>query len=232
MINKAMILAAGFGKRISPLTLSNPKPLLKIGQETLLSNTIKFLELAGIKHLVINVHYLGEKIIDYIKKNKFKVNIEVVEEKEKILDTGGGVLNVIKYFSDKPFIIINPDTIWNHDYLKDLKLMEKKFIENKKNKCSLMLVNKNKSFDKNINGDFNLKNDLINRKNNDDLKYIFSGLQIITPEAFSDIDSEVFSMNKIWDKLIKKNELYGVESNINFLHVSTLDIYKKLLKII
>ena len=111
MIKKAMILAAGFGKRIQPLTLSCPKPLLKINEETLLSNTIRFLELFGIKEVVINVHHLREQIIDYVSKKNFNLKINIIEEKEKILDTGGGVLNAIQHFSNNPFLIINPDTI-------------------------------------------------------------------------------------------------------------------------
>ena len=230
MIKKAMILAAGFGKRIHPLTLKSPKPLLKIGNETLLSNTLKFLELFGIKQVVINVHYLGEQIVNYINKNKFNLTISMVKEKDKILDTGGGVLNAIGYFLSDPFLIINPDTIWNSYYLKELKLMEKLFFENKKKKCSLLVVNKKKSFDQSFSGDFNLENNLISRKDGDNLNYIYTGLQIIKPEVFSDLDVRVFSMNRIWNKLIEINELYGIESNIDFLHVSTLDVYKNLLK--
>jgi len=230
MIKKAMILAAGFGKRIHPLTLKCPKPLLKIGNETLLSNTLKFLELFGITQAVINVHYLGEQIVDYINRNQFNLSINVVKEKDKILNTGGGVLNAIQYFSHEPFLIINPDTIWNSHYLKELKLMEKSFFENKKGKCSLLIVNKEKSFDQSFKGDFNLKNNLINRKGRNDLNSIYTGLQIIKPEVFNGLSEEVFSINRIWDKLIQRNELYGKESNINFLHVSTLDIYKRLLK--
>ena len=230
MINKAMILAAGFGKRVHPLTLKCPKPLLKIGNETLLSNALKFLELFGIKQAVINVHYLEEQIVDYIGRNKFDLTVTIVKEKDKILDTGGGVLNAIQHFSNLPFLIINPDTIWNLHYLKELKLMEKSFFENKKNKCSLLVVNKKKSFDQSFKGDFNLENNLISRKNRDDLNYIYTGLQIIKPEVFSDLDARVFSINRIWDKLIETNELHGIESNIDFLHVSTLDIYKSLLE--
>ena len=230
MIKKAMILAAGFGKRVHPLTFKSPKPLLKIGNETLLSNTIKFLELFGIKQSIINVHYLGEQIVDYINKNQFNLTINIVREKDKILDTGGGVLNAMQYFSNEPFLIINPDTIWNSHYLKELKLMEKSFFENKKNKCSLLVVNKEKSFDKSFKGDFNLKNNLISRKDTDDLNCIYTGLQIIKSEAFSGLDVEVFSINKIWDILIETNELHGIESHIDFLHVSTLDVYKNLLK--
>ena len=139
MIKKAMILAAGFGKRIYPLTFKSPKPLLKIGNETLLSNTIKFLELFGIKQSIINVHYLGEQIVDYINKNQFNLTINIVKEKDKILDTGGGVLNAIQYFSNEPFLVINPDTIWNSHYLKELKLMEKSFFENKKKNVHFLL---------------------------------------------------------------------------------------------
>jgi len=230
MIKKAMILGAGFGKRIQPLTLKNPKPLLKIGNETLLSNTLKFLEAHEIKEVVINVHYLSEQIINYIKNKKFNLNIKIVKEEDKILDTGGGVLNAIQYFSGLPFLIINPDTIWNSTYLKEIKLMEKSFFENKKSKCSLLVVNKNESFDQSLEGDFNLKNNLINRKDKRDLDFIYTGLQIIKPEVFNGLSEKVFSINKIWDNLILSNELYGMESNIDFFHVSTLDIYKKLLE--
>ena len=230
MIKKAMILAAGFGKRIYPLTLKNPKPLLKIGNETLLSNALKFLELFGIKQAVINVHYLREQIVEYLDKSQFNLTINIVNEKDKILDTGGGVLNAIQHFSNEPFLIINPDTIWNSHYLEELKLMEKLFFENEKDKCLLLVVNKEKSFDQSYKGDFNLKNNLISRKDANDLKYIYTGLQIIDPGVFSGLDIKVFSINKIWDKLIVDNYLYGMESNIDFLHVSTLKIYKSLLE--
>ena len=230
MIQQAMILGAGFGKRLHPLTINQPKPLLKIGHDNLLSNTLKFLELYGIKQVVINVHYLKEQIIDYVKKNKFNLTIKIIEEKEKILNTGGGVLNAIHHFSNLPFLIVNPDTVWKSQYLKELQLMEKYFFENKKVKCSILVVNKKKSFDKSFKGDFNLRNNLIRRDKEDDLKYVYTGLQIIKPEVFLNLDSKVFSMNKIWNKLIETNELYGFESNNDFIHVSTLNIYKNLLK--
>ena len=226
MIKKAMILAAGFGKRLNPLTLSSPKPLLNIGKETLLSNTINFLEQFQIKQVIINVHYLGDQIIKYIKKKNFNLNITVINEKEKILDTGGGIFNALKYFNES-FLCINPDTIWNLNYIKELKKMENDFFLNRK-KCNLLVVDKIKSFDKNLKGDFNLQNGLITRKKDENLKFIYTGLQIINPEAFSNIDEKVFSINKVWNQLIKSNQLFGLESKIDFLHISTLNIYKKL----
>ena len=229
MIKKAMILAAGFGKRLNPLTINCPKPLLKIENQTLLSNTLKFLKLFGIKKVIINVHYLKNQIIDYVNKNNFDLDIILIEEKEKILDTGGGILNAIKYFSGTPFLVINPDTIWNHFYIKELKKLEEDFFLNKKNQCSLLVVNKDKSFDKSFKGDFNLENNLINRKK-DTLKYIYTGLQIIKPEVFDNLNSKVFSINNIWDNLISNNKLIGMESIIDFYHVSTLDVYNKIQK--
>jgi len=226
MIKKAMILAAGFGKRLNPLTLKCPKPLLKIGEETLLSNTINFLEKCQIKEVIINVHYLGDQIVEYINKKKFNLKITFVKEKEKILDTGGGILNALNNFNEN-FLCINPDTIWNDNYIKEFKKIENDFILNKK-KCLLLVVNKTKSFDRNLKGDFNLQNGLINRKKNEDLQYIYTGLQVINPNIFFNINDKVFSINKVWDNLIQNKQLYAFESSINFLHVSTLEVYKKL----
>ena len=229
-ITKAMILCAGFGKRLHPLTLSNPKPLLKIDGKTLLSNTLNVLEQFGIKQVVINVHYLGDQIIDYIKKNKFNMTITIESEKDKILDTGGGILNALQHFSNEPFMVINPDTIWNLNYLEELRMMEKEFFINKKNKCFLLVVNKNKSFDQSFKGDFSLENNLISRTNTDNLKYIYTGVQIIKPDVFDHLSLKVFSINKIWDELIQNKVLFGMESNINFFHVSNINIYKSLLE--
>jgi len=226
---KAMILSAGYGKRLLPLTSNCPKPLLKINNETLLSNTIKFLIQCGVKQVVINVHYLAEQISDYIKKNKFDLKITISEEKERILDTGGGILNTIKYFSNEPFLVINPDTIWSNDYVQEFQLMKKFFFE-KKQKCSLLIVNKKKSFDKKLKGDFNIKNNFLTKENKNNLEFIFTGLQIINPKVFSNPKDKIFSINKIWNKLIDNFELSGFESNLNFNHVSTTNIYKDLLQ--
>jgi hypothetical protein len=94
----------------------------------------------------------------------------------------------------------------------------------------LLVVDKTKSFDKKFKGDFNLKMNLINKKNEEDLKYIYTGFQIIDPETFLGVGKKVFPINIIWDNLIKKMALLGVKSSNNFFHVSTIDIYNSLLK--
>tara|TARA_Y100001970_G_scaffold293084_1_gene437642 strand:+ start:3396 stop:4091 length:696 start_codon:yes stop_codon:yes gene_type:complete len=225
---KAMILSAGYGKRLNPLTLKYPKPLLKIGNQTLLFNTIKFLEKYGVKEIVINVHFLGYQIIDYLDKKKFDLKIKIIEEKDKILDTGGGVLNAINYFSNNPFLIINPDTLWNKNYHDELKLVEKKMNEEKNCECAMLVVNKNKSFDINLKGDFNLIDDLINRNDKKNYQYIYTGLQVINPKVFANCKNKIFSINEIWNKLIEENKLFGIKSKNTFYHVSTLKIYENL----
>ncbi len=230
MIEKAMILAAGFGKRMQPLTFESPKPLLKAGNETLLSNTLNFLQKSNIKKVVINVHYLGEQIIEYISKKNFNLDIEILNEKDKILNTGGGILNAINYFSEQPFLVINPDTIWSTEYLSEFKLLEKIFLEGKK-KCALLVVKNKYSFDKSLKGDFNLKNNFLSRKDKNNLNYIYTGMQIIEPAVFNNLKPGAFSINKVWDKLIEKKQLFGVESNNSFLHATSLKVYNQLIKI-
>ena len=94
----------------------------------------------------------------------------------------------------------------------------------------MLIVDKAKSFDKEFKGDFNLKINLINKKNKNDLKYIYTGFQIIDPKTFLLNTKKIFPMNIVWDNLIKKMQLFGIKSSNNFFHISTLDIYKSLLK--
>ena len=222
-INTALILCAGYGKRLNPLTLNKPKPLLKVKDISLLENTINLINDFGIKNILINTFYLKEQIKEFINKKNFNCKINIIEDGNSILDTGGGILNLIKKSDDENFLVFNPDTIWNFRYLEELKLMEKLFFQNKK-KCVLLLVNKKKSFDQSFKGDFNLSGNLVERKASNNLDYIYTGLQIAEPGIFTEINEKVFSMNKMWDKLIKDNSLYAIESSIDFLHVSNLEI--------
>jgi len=225
-LKKAMILAAGFGKRLTPLTQHKPKALIKIGKKTLLENCILILEKFGINEIVINTHYLSNKIENYIRNKKFSANINVIKEQKIILDTGGGIFNATKRFDKDPFLVLNPDTIWNEKYIKEFELLEKIYFKN--NFTSLLLVNKNRSFDKNFKGDFNLneKNKISRNTSN---QMIYTGAQIINRRIFEKSDIEPFSMNKVWDKLIKTNSLVGCESQQQFLHVNTSEIYKKII---
>ena len=109
-IKKAIILCAGFGKRMRPLTKKIPKPLIKIKGVTLLEKSIQFLKSLGIKHIIINSHHLHKEIVKFTKRKKFKLKLNVVIEKDKILNTGGGILNASKKFKKRAFLVLKPDT--------------------------------------------------------------------------------------------------------------------------
>ena len=226
-IKKAIILGAGFGKRMHPITKKIPKPLVKIKGITLLENSIKFLNSLGIKYIVVNSHYLYREIIHFIKRKKFNSKIHVVVERKKILNPGGGILNASKKFRKQIFLVLNPDTIWRKEYKKEFIKLEKLYFKNKKS--TMLLVSKNKSYDQSFKGDFNLnsKNQILRQKNN---KLIFTGAQIIDRSVFKKRKIKPFSMNKVWDDLIKNKELFGIISKQKFFHVNSYKIYKKLNK--
>jgi MurNAc alpha-1-phosphate uridylyltransferase len=223
-IKYGMILAAGLGKRMQPLTLKTPKPLLEINNYTLLERAINLLISHGVQEISINVHYLPDQIKSFINRKKFKVKITISNEENLLLDTGGGVLKGTQNFGDNPFFVINPDTVWGKHYLAELKSLEVIYLKN--NKPTLLLVNKKLSIDPSFQGDFNLNNEKITKDSEN--QFIFTGLQIINRSVFTNEKSEVFSLNKVWDKLIKGKNLLGLESNQKFYHLNTSDMYRKI----
>ena len=223
-IKHGIILAAGLGKRMQPLTLKKPKPLLEIKGKTLLERAIELLINHGVEELSINIHHLGDQIEKYISKLKFKANIKISNEKQQLLDTGGGVKKGTQRFKDNPFFVINPDTLWTEKYLEEIRTLEKIYFK-EKTPC-LLLVNKELSIDKSFKGDFNLKNKIITKDEKN--QYIFTGLQIISRDNLDFISKKVFSMNEVWNNLIDKKNLYGIESNQKFYHLNSIKMYEKI----
>ena len=227
-INTALILCAGYGKRLNPITLKIPKPLIEINEITLLENSINFLEKLEIKNIKINTFYLHDKIKDFILTYKSNSKIEVLNDGDEILDTGGGILNLINRSDENDFIVLNPDTVWGDNYLKTtIKMMDYYFKKEIKN--LLMIVNKENSFDKRMKGDFSLKNNERLQKNKEN-NFIYTGLQIINESLFENEKVMPFSVTKIWDWAIKNKMLYGFESKEHFIHLTDLEIYNKLVK--
>ena len=162
-INTALILCAGYGKRLSPITLKIPKPLIEINEISLLENTINFLENLEIKNIKINTFYLHDQIQNFILNFKSNSNIEIFNDGNIILDTGGGILNLINTSDENDFIVLNPDTLWGDNYLEVTKNMTKYYFQ-KKIKNLLMIVHKENSFDERMKGDFSLNNDQLLKK--------------------------------------------------------------------
>ena len=226
-INTALILCAGYGKRLNPLTLETPKPLLKLNNISLLENTINFINYFGIKNILINTYYLKEQIEEFINKKNFNCKINLIEDGNSILDTGGGILNLIKKSENENFFVFNPDTIWSKQYISIIRKMEIFYFENKIQNI-LLVVNKSKSFDKNLKGDFNLESkNILNYK---EKNFIYTGCQIINKKVFSIINKKSFSIVEIWNKLVNENKLYGFESLNDFAHVTDIEIFEKLSK--
>ena len=181
-INTALILCAGYGERLKPLTLTDPKPLLKIDEITLLENCINLIQWLKIEKVIINTFYLKEKIENFINEKKFNLDIKIINDGKKILNTGGGILNMMNSSNESDFLTLNPDTIWNKSYVESIQSMEKFYFSNQI-KNILLLVNKNLSFDKKLKGDFNLLENVIKKDYQNDL--IYTGCQIINKDLFN-----------------------------------------------
>jgi MurNAc alpha-1-phosphate uridylyltransferase len=226
-INTALILCAGYGKRLNPLTLVEPKPLLKVNEITLLENCINLIKSLGIKKIILNTFYLKKKIASFVEIKKFDLDIKIIEDGKKILNTGGGILNMMNSSNDYDFLILNPDTVWNQGYVEIIKDMEDFYFTNQI-KNILLLVNKNLSFDKKLKGDFNLLKNIIKKDIQNDL--IYTGCQIINKDLLDSHFVSDFSISEVWNQLVSNNELYGYESIESFYHLTNLEVYKDLLK--
>ena len=223
-IRHGMILAAGLGKRMQPLTNKKPKPLLEIGGITLLERAINLLINHGVKEISVNIHHLGDQIEKYISNFKSEVKIKISNEKDSLLDTGGGVKKGTKDFKENPFFVINPDTLWSNKYSKEVQSLEKEYFINKR-PC-LLLVKKELSLDNSFKGDFNLNNNLISKDEHN--QFIFTGLQIIKNDHLLSFNKDIFSMNEVWAKLISEKNLGGLESNQKFYHLNTFEMFEKI----
>ncbi len=224
-INTALILCAGFGKRLNPITLNTPKPLLEIKDISMLERCINLIEKLGIQKIVINTFYLKDQFSEFLDNKNLSLDIKIIEDGEHILDTGGGVQNMIKDSIENDFLIFNPDTIWSDNYRDEILKMEEIYFS-KKVENILLLANKKLSFDKKLEGDFNLKNNLINKES--EKEFIYIGCQIINKKLFTRDKIENYSILEIWNNLLDQKKLYGYESQNDFYHLTDLDIFKKL----
>ena len=224
-----MILAAGFGKRMLPLTRDKPKPLIEINGLTLLGNSINFLTKLGCKEIIINTHYKHSQIQNLINTSYDNKNIKLVYE-EEILDTGGGVKNATSFFANDNILVINSDIYWQKKNLIDAKLVIKSYSKN--HNMHLLLSKKNKSYGlSKSTGDFIIKSGKVYRFNEGDEIIYYSGLQMLHPNHLKNFPNKKFSFNEVWDYLINQESLFGNIMDSDWYHVgdiSGLNIAKKL----
>ena len=224
-IETALILCAGLGKRLNPLTLKTPKPLLKLKDVTMLENCINTATKLGVKKIFLNTFHLKDQISSFLKDKKFLIDIQIIDDGKKILNTGGGILNMISNSQDNDYLIFNPDTLWSENYVNEIDKMQNFYFSNKLNNI-LLIVNKDLSFDKNLEGDFGFRDHLLMKDSNKNFIYI--GCQILNKKLFKGYNIENFSISEVWDELLKQNQLHGYESLNKFYHLTNLETFKKL----
>ena len=224
--NTAMILAAGLGKSLRPITENCPKPLIKVNQKALLGHAIDALINVGIKDIIVNTHYQPEQIKNYLASYYPKEKISITYEKE-LLDTGGGVKNAIKLFKEEFVLVINSDIFWNFENYPDLKKLLRS--DTKNLKCNMLLSNLNSAYGiLNRKGDFKFINNHLERNNDEEKGFYFSGAQLINVSIFKSFSNNKFSFNEIWDFLIKDKLLKGIVMNSRFLHLGEFEGFKYL----
>ena len=225
-INTAIILCGGFGKRLNPITLKTPKPLIELKNITMLENCINTIIDLKIKKVLINIFHLGEQISNFIKEKKFPIDIEIIKDGDKILNTGGGILNMMNCSQDENFLIFNPDTLWKKNYVSEIDKMESYYFQNNLDNI-LLVVNKRLSFDQKLKGDFNMIDNILKKKDGDK-NFIYIGCQILNKNLFRQYKVESFPINEIWDSLLIQEKLNGLESLNKFYHLTNLETFKKL----
>ncbi len=222
----AMVLAAGFGTRMRPLTLTKPKPLQSVGGKTMLDHALDRLVEAGIARAVINTHYLADQIAAHVK-TRHDIDILISYEPE-ILDTGGGIVRALPHFDGKPFFALNADLPWTDSDAPALARLREAWNPEIMDALLLMMpTRKARGFlDK---GDFNLgpEGHLARHGVLPPRSHVWIGVQILKPELYENPAAPVFSNNLVWDSLEARARLYGLEHHGSCYHVGTPEDLEK-----
>ena len=216
-----MVLAAGLGTRMQPMTLTKPKPLQTVGGKTMLDHALDKLVGAGIRRAVVNTHYLAEQIEERLRS---RADIEIIISREKqLLDTGGGITNVLPLFEEKPFFALNADLPWMDGTTPSMARMRNFWDADKMDALLLLMrTDEARGFDP-TRGDFAMETDgRVWRKNLPSPRpFVWISAQILKPELFTAPPAPVFSNNYVWDLAETKNRLYGLEHDGACYHVGT-----------
>jgi MurNAc alpha-1-phosphate uridylyltransferase len=220
-INQAMILAAGLGTRMGPLTNDKPKPLIELHGRTLLDHVIDRLVRGGVNFLVVNVHYKAEMMKAHLAGRK-DVSIQICDETDNILDTGGAIANALPLFRGEPFFTQNSDSLWIDGMGQALARMQERW-DAEKMDALMLLAPCTTSIGYEGGGDFEM--DTGGRlKRRTEMKlapFVWTGLQIVHPRLFDSSPSGRFSINPLWDKAIENERLFGIRLDGVWIHVGT-----------
>jgi len=216
----AMVLAAGKGTRMRPLTDHFPKPLAEICGHTLLDGILDHLDRAGVSKVVVNAHYLGEQIVDHMAARKTPVS-EVIFEPE-LLETGGGVANALPRLGRDPFYVVNGDVLWLDGRESALKRLAGAW-DGAKMDGLLLLQPVARAMCYDGAGDFMMDPlGLLRRRGQKEVApYVFAGAQLLHPRLFEAVPQGPFSLNLIYDRALESGRLYGIAHDGEWFHIST-----------
>ncbi|ATI80069.1 nucleotidyltransferase family protein [Sphingobium yanoikuyae] len=209
MINTAMLMAAGLGKRMRPLTATRPKPLVKVAGKALMDHALDRLAAGGIKTVVVNVHYLADTVEAHLRTRK-DMDFRISDERAKLLETGGGLIHARPLLGDKPFICANSDNLWIDGPAETLGMMQRLW-DPERMDALLLLVPLARANCHSGPGDFHMDANgrLARRKTAHVAPFVFTGVQILSPRLLVDPPADVFSTNIFWNRAIAAGRLYG-----------------------
>ncbi len=220
---KAMVLAAGFGTRMRPLTERMPKPLVPVAGRALLDHVLDKLAEAGVADAVVNVHYLPDQIIDHTA-TRTKPRITISDERDMVLGTGGGVVKALPHLGSAPFYHLNADTLWIDGAQPNLTRLADAFDPARMDILLLMAPTAD-SIGYSGNGDYAMLPDgsLRRRKEREVVPFVYAGVAILSPAIFADAPSGEFALTKLFDRAGEQGRLFGLRLDGLWMHVGTPD---------
>ncbi|MBV9992947.1 MAG: nucleotidyltransferase family protein [Alphaproteobacteria bacterium] len=216
-----MVMAAGLGTRMRPLTDDRPKPLVEVRGKALIDHAIDRLVAAGVTMIVVNAHYKADMLKAHLARRK-DVDIRISEENDEILGTGGGILKALPNFEGEPFFVHNSDSLWVEGLGRALERMKERW-DGERMDALLLMASMVTALGFEGTGDFNMDSDghLSRVAARRVSPFAYPGVQIVHPRIFDAAPGASFSMNKLWDVAIEKGRLYGIRLDGVWMHVGT-----------
>ena len=207
----AMVMAAGIGKRMRPLTATRPKPLVQVAGQTLLDHVFDRLRAAGIKRAVVNVHYLADSLEAHLNNRVKGIDVVISDERQELMETGGGLVQARELIGDKPFVVVNADNLWIDGPADTIKLLAARWDDDLMD-ALLLMVPLARAHNHGGLGDFHLDaNGRITgrRKPGRVAPFVYTGVQILSPRVIHDWPEGPFSTNLFWNRAIEAGRAYG-----------------------
>jgi MurNAc alpha-1-phosphate uridylyltransferase len=205
----AMVMAAGLGKRMRPLTATRPKPLVEVGGKTLLDYSFDRLRAAGVRKAVVNVHYLADALEAHLASRE-GIEIVVSDERAQLLETGGGVAHALPLIDADPFLVVNSDNLWIDGPIDTLRLLAEGWRDERMD-ALLLVVPLARANGHSGQGDFHMSASgaLRRRRPRGVAPFVFTGIQMLSKRLFTDIPEGPFSTNLLWDRAIAAGRCFG-----------------------